>query len=81
MHHMKLCNIPGYLSYGDVGKHFSLSGGRWVLKGDHVKSTKVLSSWMRVLPYSSSRVSAFCILFFVEGWGDSRRLSAPQSFD
>ena len=71
MHHMKLCNILGYLSYGDVGKHFSLSGGRWVIKGDHVKSTKVLSSWMSVLPYSSSKVLEFCILFFIEGWGES----------
>ena len=58
----KLCHNRRCSNYGDVGKHFALSGGRWGLKNDHVKSTVVLLRWMRVLPYSFSRVlhSALC---------------------
>ena len=40
----KKCHNRGCSNYGYVGKHFSLSGGRWGLKNDHVKRIVVISS-------------------------------------
>ena len=67
MHH-EIYKIEIVLNYRYAGKDFEQCGGRWGLKGGHVKVTSVLSNWTRVLPYSNSRVLAFNISFCIVGW-------------